>query len=179
MPSRSLSVSLLASVALVVFAAGCKDYGNAVSQTTVSQATVPVQPVPQPPVIASNAAAPAQPAHGERTLDPQPAPAPPPAPAPTAPVLEAKNRKNAVRTPSDDNLPKWVPVRGRLTVVDSSDLAENLGLVPPGTTKKTDERISVADKLAEQNAARAAHTDPMTAGVSWNYAPAGRFKNHR
>jgi hypothetical protein len=71
-----------------------------------------------------------------------------------------------------------VPVSGRLTVVSSTDLAENLGLVPQGTTSKSDERISVADKLAEESAARA-KTDPMTQGASWGFSKPGRFRNHR
>lgn len=126
----------------------------------------------------------------------EPAPAAPPAPAqpvPTArpmfegeqaidtsapPVLETRNLKTSkVRTVPDEQLPKWVPKRGRLTVVDSSDLAENLGLVPKGTTKTSEERISVAEKLAEESAARAAAADSTTASTSFTWVGPGRFRS--
>lgn len=110
---------------------------------------------------------------GEQTLDTQVEPS-------SAPVLTTHNLKTSkIRTVSDDHLPKWVPKKGRLTVVDSSDLAENLGLVPKGTSKKSDERISVADKLAEESAARAANGDTMQQGTSWSYARAGKFRSRR
>ena len=90
---------------------------------------------------------------GERLLDtsaPQALPPPPRvlgitnAPAPVTTTRAAKTRKAG----SDENLPSWVPVRGRLTVVEAADLAENLGIVPRGTTKANQARIHVADALA-------------------------------
>ncbi|MFO0742476.1 MAG: hypothetical protein U0270_41765 [Labilithrix sp.] len=60
-----------------------------------------------------------------RVRPPRPAPAPAPPPSPNRPV----------RTPRDEDLPAWVPITGRLTVVESCDLAENLGLAPPGTAR--------------------------------------------
>lgn len=126
----------------------------------------------------------------------EPTPVPPPAPvqpAPTArpmfegeqaidtsapPVLKTRNLKTSkVRTVPDTQLPTWVPKRGRLTVVDSSDLAENLGLVPKGTTKASPERISVAEKLAEESAARAATTGGTTVSTSFTYVGPGRFRS--
>ena len=83
---------------------------------------------------------------------PPPQALPPASPVAPAPVVKNPNRK--VRTPDDEHLPKWVPVKGRLTVVESSDLAENLGLVPKGSSKKSAEPISVAEKLAEEADAR-------------------------
>jgi hypothetical protein len=156
---------------LALLAVGCKNSRDDVpGQTTLNQASVSV-PIQQPPV---QPPAPAPPGRGEQSLDTQPVPTPAPA-APAAPIFETKNRNRPVRTPSDENLPKWVPARGRLSVVESSDLAENLGLVPPGTTKKTDERISVADKLAEERASRA---ETPSQPVSGSYS-AGRFVSHR
>ena len=110
---------------------------------------------------------------GEQSIDTQVGP-------PSAPVLTTHDLKTSkVRTVPDEQLPKWVPKRGRLTVVDSSDLAENLGLVPKGSTKKSDERISVADKLEEERAARIARGDTMQEGTSWSYARAGKFRSRR
>lgn len=145
---------------------------------------LPTQPAPAAPAPQPTPAAAAAPV-GEQVLDTNTnTNTTPNAKATTAdpntPILTTNHRNpSKVRTVADDNLPKWVPVRGRLTVVDSSDLAENLGLVPKGATKKSDERISVADKLAEENAARGAKTDPMTQGTSWSYTKPGRFRNHR
>ena len=79
------------------------------------------------------------------------------------PILQQNNLQvSSIRTVSDEHLPKWVPKRGRLSVVDSSDLAENLGIVPKGSTKAATERISASDELAKQDAARQAQrqTDP-------------------
>ncbi len=71
----------------------------------------------------------------------------PPAPAPAAEVRLDTNAVNnlqgppqqvnaflvskkrpPVKTTADENLPSWVPVRGRLTVVGASDHAQNLGI---------------------------------------------------
>jgi hypothetical protein len=204
--SRLLLIALFGSLAALSI--GCNQTRDlsAVSRTQLTAAQIAATPVPQPaqPQAAAPAAqpqyvapasaaaatppAPAAP-RGEQTIDTNvPNPAAPPAPAaPIAnnnsqPMFETKNLKSKVRTPQDEHLPKWVPVKGRLTVVDSSDLAENLGLVPKGTTKKSDDRISVADKLAEQDAARAAAKvggDSMTQGSSWSYAKAGKVTNRR
>ena len=158
-------------------------------QVAPVQAMAPVQaaPVQAAPVQAAPVqAAPVQPTSmpmfamqpspvGEQMLDTNVGPAP--ARAPSGVVLSSHNLKTSkVRTVSDEHLPKWVPAKGRLTVVDSSDLAENLGLVPKGTTKKTDERISVADKLSAESAAK---TDSMQQGTSWSYARAGKFRSRR
>jgi hypothetical protein len=164
--------------ALGLLAIGCKNSRDDVpGQATLNQASVPVQ---QTPVAAAPAPAPAR--GGEQSLDTQPVTPPAPATAPAAPpgtpILETKNRSRPVRTPSDENLPKWVPARGRLTVVESSDLAENLGLVPRGTTKKSEERISVADKLAEERSARASAGEASNQPISATYS-AGRFVSHR
>jgi hypothetical protein len=142
---RSLAFSL---VALTL--AGCHARPSAITSDPAPQSVVPI-PVAH--------------AGGEQTLDTDVAPAPP---LSTAPVLEVKNRAAKVRTPDDEHLPKWVPVRGRLTVVDSSDLAENLGLVPQGSTKKSAERISVADKLEEERARKPG--DPIVQGSTWGFS---------
>lgn len=87
---------------------------------------------------------------GERLVDAQTLPPPPRvlgitnAPAPVSTTRASKSRKPG----DDENLPAWVPVRGRLTVVEAPDLAENLGIVPKGTTKANQARISVAEALA-------------------------------
>jgi hypothetical protein len=78
---------------------------------------------------------------------------------------------------SDEHLPSWVPVTGRLTVVQSHDLAENLGLVPTGTTKKTEGRISVSEMLA-QNATAPAKAEAGPRGATW-LASNGRFRHGR
>ncbi|MBX3263156.1 MAG: hypothetical protein KF782_26010 [Labilithrix sp.] len=186
---------LFASLAALTI--GCRSRGDLAgsSRAAIAAAPPPVAParLAEPaPVQAAPAAAPqgvapaeaprsapmfAAAPSGEQTIDTQVGPAFAPSSAPVLTTHDLKTSK--VRTVSDERLPKWVPVRGRLTVVDSSDLAENLGLVPKGTTKKSDERISVADKLAEESAARAAAADPMTQGTSWSYAKAGRFRSRR
>jgi hypothetical protein len=73
-----------------------------------------------------------------------------------------------------------VPVRGRLSVVDSSDLAENLGLAPKGSTKSADTRITVAAALAQKSvqttpvAAQAGSQN--TTSATWLTAN-GRFRS--
>jgi len=111
---------------------------------------------------------------GERQLDTTTAtPAPKPAPQP---IPFAKNAVKGKRGMSDEHLPSWVPLRGRLTVVQSHDLAENLGLVPAGTTKKTEGHISVSEALAQNAQSGAA----STTGASQQSAPwlasNGRFR---
>jgi hypothetical protein len=149
---RSLPVSLpVFFVGLAL--AGCQAPPSAITSDLTPHVAVPA------PVVQTNAGS-------EQTLDTDVAPAPPLSPAP---ILEVKSRVAKVRTPDDAHLPKWVPVRGRLTVVDSSDLAENLGLVPQGATKKTDGRISVAEKLEEERRARKAG-DPIVQGATWAFS---------
>jgi hypothetical protein len=80
---------------------------------------------------------------GERTLDTSTPVAAAATPAPVTTFRPTKVRKPG----SDENLPSWVPLRGRLSVVEAPDLAENLGVVPKGTTKSSSERLSVADVL--------------------------------
>ena len=93
------------------------------------------------------------------------------------PVLAINNLQvSKIRTTSDEHLPKWVPKKSRLTVVDSSDLAENLGLAPKGTAKKNpEERVSVAEKLEEESAKRA--KDPNNYATSFSYSKAGRVRS--
>ena len=87
---------------------------------------------------------------GEKLLDTGPTVSPTrpvavaPSPAPVTTTRAPKIRKPG----SDENLPSWVPLRGRLTVVEAPDLAENLGLVPRGTTRASATRVSVAETLA-------------------------------
>jgi hypothetical protein len=128
------------------------------AQTNAAMAPAPVQvqvPVPQP----------VAPARAEQKLDT------------SAPVMQTNNLAHSkIHTTLEENLPKWVPKRGRLSVVDSSDLAENLGLVPQGTTKKSpDERISVAEKLNEEKTQRA--KDPNNYATSFSYSKAGKFRS--
>jgi hypothetical protein len=183
--SRSVSLSLVASIAaLAALSVGCQSRGDLWSRHALTQApaqATPPQTAAPAPMPTNAVAAPVQAAPvGEQVLDSRPVAPPPPS---AAPILTTKNLKtSSVRTISDEKLPKWVPVRGRLSVVGSSDLAENLGLVPKGATKQTDERISVAEKLSEENAARAdgvrTDRDSTSRGSAWGYSP-GRVRNHR
>lgn len=103
-----------------------------------------------------------------------------PTPAPVTTVATPTIRKPG----SDEGLPSWVPISGRLSVVEAPDLAENLGLVPQGTTKAQG-RISVADALAKsaavgQNTAALA-TAPAPSGIrsaTW-LASNGRVRHSR
>lgn len=127
------------------------------------QAPVQVQqPVQAQQAAAPVAAAPAVPAQAVPQAEP---------------VLHTNNLAHStIQTPSDEKLPTWVPKKGRLSVVESTDLAENLGLVPQGTTKKNQgERISVADKLNEEKAQRA--KDPNNYATSFSYSKAGKFRS--
>ena len=173
----------LVFASLAALTIGCQNRSElaSASRSSIAPTAGPTAAAAPPSIPAAASPSPSQPtmvsALAEQTLDTDVGPAP--LPAGDAPVLTTHDRrKSKVRTVSDERLPKWVPVRGRLTVVDSSDLAENLGLVPKGTTKSTDERISVADKLAEESAARA-KSDPIVQGVSFSYAKPGRFRSRR
>ena len=124
---------------------------------------------------------------GERLLDTSPAPQllpPPPrvlgitnAPAPLTTTRAPKSRKPG----SDESLPSWVPVRGRLTVVEAPDLAENLGIVPRGTTKANQARINVAEALATPTVAAAPvapRADSGARSATW-LASNGRVRHGR
>ena len=104
-----------------------------------------------------------------------------PTPAPVTTVATPTIRKPG----SDEGLPSWVPISGRLSVVEAPDLAENLGLVPQGTTKAQG-RISVADALAKnaavgQNTAALATAPAAPSGIrsaTW-LASNGRVRHAR
>ena len=181
-----MSSRILPFVAGSVFTAAVAILGMGVSHAqqppVVAQpAPPPVAQVPAAPVIAPPPAtpspmfeAPRAPAGGgEQTLD-----------VSGGSQMMAANALpkpgTRVRTPSDENLPKWVPTRGRLTVVDSSDLAENLGLVPRGTSKKTGERISAQDKLEEEAQARAAQAKlAPQSQQGFAFSVKSHIRNHR
>lgn len=139
-------------------------------------------PAPFVPRFAAPAA-PAMCVGGEQPLDTEvpPPKTPParkplatPAPKPTGPKL-AKNGLRAVRTPADEELPAWVPISGRLTVLESSDLAENLGLLPMGWAKAhPNETASVAELLEAERAARAAAA-PSSSARTWTYIAGETF----
>ena len=170
--ARLLSLTLVGSILVL---AGCQGRHVLGGSPRAQLQPVPVPAEPAPPPVAAAAQA----GGAEQAIDTNVKPATKPAEPATIAAAKAPEAPK-VRTPSDDHLPKWVPARGRLTVVESSDLAENLGLVPKGATKKSpDERISVADKLAEESAQRAKSSDPMTKGTSWSYSKPGRVTNHR
>ncbi|MBX3226698.1 MAG: hypothetical protein KIT84_39245 [Labilithrix sp.] len=120
-----------------------------------------------------------QPLETETDVAPAPKPRPAPVPKVKAPrkIAIAPNGNRAVRTPADEDLPAWVPIRGRLTVVESSDLAENLGLLPIGWAKAhPDEIASVAALLEAERAARAAAAPPPSSGpTTWTYVPGEVF----
>ena len=182
---RSMSARILPFVAGSVFTATVALLGVGVSQA--QQRPVVMQAAPLPAVQAPAARAviappPATPSPmfeapravaggAEQTLDVSGGPQMMPA----NPLPKPGTR---VRTPSDENLPKWVPVRGRLTVVDSSDLAENLGLVPRGTAKKTGEHVSVQDKLEEESQARAAQAK-QAPQQGFAFSVKSHLRNHR
>lgn len=107
---------------------------------------------------------------GEQRLDTSTPVAPTPANriAPTNAPLTTTFRAAKARKPgSDENLPKWVPLRGRLTVVEAPDLAENLGLVPKGATKSAEGRISVAELMANGSGAATASADAAPRSATW------------
>lgn len=91
----------------------------------------------------------------------------------------ASSRSHKTRKPgSDENLPKWVPLRGRLTVVEAPDLAENLGLVPKGTTKTTEGRISVAELMENGAGTTSASGESGARSATW-LASNGRVRYAR
>jgi hypothetical protein len=118
---------------------------------------------------------------GEQRLDTSTPAAPTPANRianTNAPLTTSFRAAKARKPGSDENLPNWVPLRGRLTVVEAPDLAENLGLVPKGTTKSSEERVSVADLMAKNSAT--ASTGNATSGTSATWlASNGRVRHSR
>jgi len=85
------------------------------------------------------------PAIQEQTLDLDVPPPPPPPRRELGPAPPRRSKRGnsltdpnmpLVRTPADEDLPAWVPIAGRLTVVSACDIAENLGLAPLGTAKR-------------------------------------------
>jgi hypothetical protein len=131
---------------------------------------------------------------GERLLDTT-TPARTPAPVPTAlaravpsaftpaPVTTFAPARSRNKPGSDENLPKWVPVRGRLSVVEVPDLAENLGLAPKGSTKSAETRVTVADALAQRTPPATTTTSAQagagsSTSATW-LASNGRFRHGR
>jgi hypothetical protein len=118
---------------------------------------------------------------GEQRLDTSTPVAPTPAnriAATNAPLSKSSHAVKARKAGSDENLPKWVPLRGRLTVVEAPDLAENLGLVPKGTTKATDGRISVADLMANGGGTTSTTGATSATSATW-LASNGRVRHSR
>lgn len=174
-----MSARFLPFVAGSLFTAAVVLVGVGVSQAqpsappTAPQAVVVAPPPPVPPApVAAAPRAPSPMFQAEQPIDTSEGPTMMAA-APMRTTARAK-----VRTPDDDTLPKWVPKRGRLTVVESSDLAENLGLVPRGTTKKSAERISAQDKLEEEAQARAANRGAEPSS-GFAFSVKSHIKNHR
>jgi hypothetical protein len=118
---------------------------------------------------------------GEQRLDTSTPVAPTPANriAPTNAPLTTSFRAAKTKKPgSDENLPKWVPLRGRLTVVEAPDLAENLGLVPKGATKSAEGRISVAQLMANGTGPTTTPADAAPRSATW-LASNGRVRHGR
>ena len=177
MVDRSLSVALLFLGLVGVAATGCASKVPIDARGGAANAT------PKTATATSELAgvAPAAPI-GEQRIDTSPRP---PTPADriavtNAPLTTSFRGAKSRKPGSDENLPKWVPLRGRLTVVEAPDLAENLGLVPKGTTKTTDGRVSVAELLANGNGNTAASTSTTTSATSATWlASNGRFRHGR
>lgn len=152
----AIASASLGALAVMLMAPGAAHAQNAPAPVQVA-APVQAQPAAPAPVQAAPQA--------EQKLDT------------TNPVIQTNNLQvSTIRTTSDEHLPKWVPKKGRLSVVDSSDLAENLGLAAKGTAKKNPaERVSVAEKLEEESAKRA--KDPNNYATSFSYSKAGRVRS--
>ncbi|MDB5213620.1 MAG: hypothetical protein JWO86_1547 [Myxococcaceae bacterium] len=95
-----------------------------------------------------------------------------------APITTVRAPQVRSKPGSDENLPTWVPLRGRLTVVEAPDLAENLGLVPKGTTKSTEGRISVAELMDKGASAAATPSEGGPRSATW-LASNGRVRRGR
>jgi hypothetical protein len=95
-----------------------------------------------------------------------------------APITTVRAPQVRSKPGSDENLPKWVPLRGRLTVVEAPDLAENLGLVPKGTTKSTEGRISVAELMDKGASPAATPSEGGPRSATW-LASNGRVRRGR
>lgn len=161
----------LTGVVMTTFTARANADTRAVPVHALGAAPAPA-PLAAPATATASNAGPV----GERLLDTTTATAPPrPLPTPNPFPKTNKGKRGA----SDEHLPSWVPLSGRLSVVQSHDLAENLGLVPAGTTKKAEGRIVVADMLAQNatastSAANTTTTSPQNA--PW-LASNGRFRH--
>ncbi len=130
-----MSASLRRLSALVLFTSlgalsiGCQQRQDKVPVQTAALTPVPMSvnangdiPTPAP------AAAPIK----ENTLDTSSSD-PPLSSKTILPPPEQHKSYPKVNTPSDERLPSWVPVSGRLTVVSAHDLAKNLGMPAPTT----------------------------------------------
>jgi hypothetical protein len=137
MPSRSSLAFVAGLFTIIAVGAGTAAWMRAPSADTRAATSSSTSSGAANEITASTTPAPI----GERLLDTTTAPSPPP-------VATARAPKKVTKPGSDENLPSWVPLRGRLTVVEAPDLAENLGLVPKGATKTAQARISVAETLA-------------------------------
>jgi hypothetical protein len=118
---------------------------------------------------------------GEQRLDTSTPVAPTPASriaSMNAPLTTSYRAAKARKPGSDENLPTWVPLRGRLTVVEAPDLAENLGLVPRGSTRSAEGRISVAERMANGAGATTAPADASSRSATW-LASNGRVRHGR
>jgi len=159
-------------IGLIIMGCSAKpsiDTHNAAQSLTAPPSTAGF-PIPSPAAPAPAARAGAG---GERTLDTTTTAAPTP-----APVTTFRNAKPPRSKPgSDENLPSWVPLRGRLSVVEAPDLAENLGIVPKGTTRSAEGRVSVAEALDKSAAARPAGA-AQPASATW-LAANGRTRHGR
>jgi len=182
MARRSLSAALLVFGtlgtlgALALTATGCASKAAEGSRAGAANATPTTTPATNE-LASAAATAPA----GEQRIDTSPrAPTPADRIAVTNAPLNTNFRGAKPRKPgSDENLPKWVPLRGRLTVVEAPDLAENLGLVPKGATKTAEGRISVAELMANGNG-NAAPASNTTSGTSATWlASNGRVRHGR
>jgi hypothetical protein len=145
-------LSLFALVAM-----GCEAKASRETRDPASASDAYLTPAPAAPV-------------GEQRLDTTTS-APAPAPVTTIAV------RPTTKPGGDENLPSWVPLTGRLTVVEAPDLAENLGLVPQGTTK-TQGRISVAEALAQNTVAPATAPGGSIRSATW-LASNGRVRHAR
>ena len=96
-----------------------------------------------------------------------------------APVTTSRSARARAKRGSDDNLPAWVPLRGRLTVVQAPDLAENLGLVPKGTTRNAEARVSVAELLDKPTTSTSSTSSAATAQPATWLAANGRMPHGR
>jgi len=105
-----------------------------VAITSAPVEPIAVEPAPRPASPASMTSLQEQPLDTDVVAPEQPKPKPKLNPKPN-PSVPGPPKNRLVRTPRDEDLPSWVPISGRLTVVSACDLAENLGLAPLGTAR--------------------------------------------